>query len=90
MSVGKAIATLVNASSFGLIDRKSVTGLFGGSSGSDYSPSPLPQPPSAADAVAKGEDTIRKKKSQMSSTIYSSPLGVSGEADIARKTLLGT
>lgn len=52
-------------------------------------PIPLPQPPSAVDSASTGAEVIRKKKSTASQSIYTSPLGVSGEAQIARKTLLG-
>lgn len=55
----------------------------------DSSPIPLPQPPSAVDSAAKAEDVIRKKKAAMSQSVYTSPLGVAGEAQVARKTLLG-
>lgn len=52
-------------------------------------PTPLPQPPSASDVAGKAEEAIRKKRAYMSQTVYSSPLGLSGEAQVARKTLLG-
>ena len=53
------------------------------------SPIPLPQPPSAEAAAGKAEEAIRKKRAAMTQSIYTSPLGVAGEAQIARKTLLG-
>lgn len=55
----------------------------------DSSPTPLPQAPSVSDASAKAEEVVRKKRSMLSQSIYTSPLGVAGEANIARKTLLG-
>lgn len=56
---------------------------------SQAAPSPLPQPPAIGDSVAKADDVVRKKKSAMSQSIYSSPLGLAGEANIARKVLTG-
>ena len=53
------------------------------------SPMPLPKSPDPADSMAKAQDVIRKKKASMSQSIYTSPLGVAGEAQVARKTLLG-
>lgn len=52
-------------------------------------PIPLPQAPSPVDAQAKAQDIARKKRAEMSQSIYSSPLGLAGEADVARKTLTG-
>ena len=62
--------------------------LMGGKSPS-FSTTPLPQAPSVADAAAKGEETARRRRATTTQTVYSSPLGVAGEANIARKTLLG-
>ena len=53
------------------------------------SPVPLPQPPSAVAAAEKGADAVRKKMASMTRSIYTSPLGIAGEAQVARKTLLG-
>jgi len=53
------------------------------------SPTPLPQPPSVEAAAGKAEEVTRKKRAAMTQSIYTSPLGVAGEAQIARKTLLG-
>lgn len=54
-----------------------------------YSPMPLPQSPSADVSANKAGEIIRKKKAAMTQSIYTSPLGIAGEANIARKTLLG-
>jgi hypothetical protein len=75
-------------------------GLAGGAAGMGVSrmmqpknqssgPIPLPQAPSVSDATGKAEDVIRKKRSSMTQSIYTSPLGASGEAQVVRKTLLG-
>ena len=53
------------------------------------SPLPLPQPPSANAAADKAGKVIKKKHSAMTQSIYTSPLGVAGEAQVVRKTLLG-
>ena len=53
------------------------------------SPAPMPQAPGLSDASAKAENIVSKKRAAMSKSIYTSPLGVSGEAQIAKKTLLG-
>lgn len=53
------------------------------------SPLPMPQAPSVGDAQSKAEDVIKRKRATTTQSIYTSPLGVAGEAGIARKTLLG-
>ena len=62
------------------------------SSGSNKisAPTPLPQPPSVENAQAKADEVGRKKRAAATQSVYTSPLGVAGEANIARKTLLGT
>lgn len=65
------------------------TKLMSKGSGGPSSPTPLPQAPSADAAIGKAEDVVRKKKTSMSQSVYTSPLGVAGEAQVARKTLLG-
>ena len=52
-------------------------------------PAPLPQTPSAEASGEKAQETIRRRKATMSQSIYTSPLGISSEAQVARKTLLG-
>lgn len=61
----------------------------GGSKQNASSPIPLPQPPSQEASQSKAEDIIRRKTSSMSQSVYTSPLGVSGQADVAKKVLLG-
>lgn len=53
------------------------------------SPLPLPQPPDANVSAEQGAANAKRKKGSASQSIYTSPLGVGGEAQIARKTLLG-
>lgn len=64
-------------------------GMMGGARQSAQQPMPLPQAPRPEASQAAGEEAVRKKRASMTKTIYTSPLGVAGEADVARKTLLG-
>jgi hypothetical protein len=52
-------------------------------------PTPLPQAPSIESSQQTASDAIRKKRTGLTRTNYTSPLGVAGEAGIAKKTLLG-
>ena len=61
----------------------------GQSSGGFSSPAPLPQAPSPEKSEMVGEEAARRKKSAVTKTVYGSQLGLSGEAAIAKKTLLG-
>ena len=63
--------------------------LMSGGGSKVSSPMSLPQPPSADAAAGKAGEVIKKKRAAMTQSIYTSPLGVAGEAQIARKTLLG-
>ena len=65
-----------------------VSRMIGGKSQAMSSPQPLPQPPSP-DVSADKARGIMKKKASMTQSIYTSPLGVAGEAQVARKQLLG-
>lgn len=91
LAIGKAIAQSINYSTLGLVSQKSVQGLFGGKPQGVQSPEPipLPQPPSQSDAEAKGANIVNKRRVAMSQSIYTSPLGVSGQAAVATKSLLG-
>lgn len=53
------------------------------------SPTPLPQPPSNDSAQSTAEKIISKRRSAVTQTNYTSPLGISGQAEVNRKTLLG-
>jgi len=57
---------------------------------SQASPRPLPQAPTPSDASDKANDVVNKIRlaSQSQRGIYTSPLGIAGEAGVARKTLL--
>lgn len=53
------------------------------------SPMPLPKAPSVDASADKAQNMAMKKRTSATQSIYTSPLGVAGEAQIARKTLLG-
>lgn len=57
----------------------------GDSSGN--SPIPLPQPPSAEKAADKAQENVNKRRVAQSQTVYTSPLGVSGQANVSRAAL---
>lgn len=61
----------------------------GGDKPSVQAPQPLPAAPKPEDAAVKAEEAKRRKIAQSSKTVYTSPLGVQGEANVVRKTLLG-
>jgi hypothetical protein len=52
-------------------------------------PQPLPAPPTVTQAGEEAEETKRRRKKAATKSIYTSPLGVGGEADVVRKSLLG-
>lgn len=63
----------------------------GRGSKSTQAPMPMPEAPKVEDAAAKAEKMARAKRTTMarSKSIYTSPLGIGGEAAITKKTLLG-
>lgn len=69
-----------------------IASLFGGGKKQEAAPTPapLPTPPAVEDASANAEDKNKKKRATMaagSKSIYSSPLGIEGEANVARAGL---
>jgi hypothetical protein len=70
-----------------------MSNLFGGGKSNPApAPQPLPVAPTVEASAEKAEDKNRKKKAQISAgskSIYTSPLGIGGEAQVARKSLLG-
>ncbi len=64
-------------------------GLFGKIGNQIANPLPMPQAPSAMDAGDKADKIVKAKRASATQSIYTSPLGVAGEAGVARKTLLG-
>ena len=57
---------------------------------------PLPEPPAAEvsaeekEAIAKEQAAVERKRRGRKSTILTSPLGVEEEAEVQKKTLLGS
>jgi len=51
------------------------------------SPQPLPQAPSPDSAVSKAEDIVKKKRAAATQTVYTNPLGIGGQANVARTAL---
>ncbi len=51
----------------------------------------LPQMPTVQDATSQAKDAIKERRiaASRSRSIYTSPLGIAGEAQTVRKTLLG-
>jgi hypothetical protein len=52
-------------------------------------PPPLPKAPQPAKAAEQGQARARRSLASRSKTVYTNPLGLGGQADVARKTLLG-
>lgn len=52
-------------------------------------PLPMPSAPSPQDEATKAQETVRKRRVASTQTIYTDPLGISGQASVARKTLTG-
>lgn len=93
MAMGKALSILT----FGLAApsiAKGANSLMNGDSGSgaqviENKPLPMPEAPKIEASQEKALELVKRKKVAQSKSIYTSPLGVSGQADVARKTLLG-
>lgn len=52
-------------------------------------PAPLPEAPKPEQAAENAQEQVRKRKAAATKTVFTDPLGVSGQADIVRKTLTG-
>jgi len=70
-----------------------IASLFGGGKKQEAPPPPPPMPePPTPDTAAEDAEAIKKKKMQAvnrSKSVYTSPLGIAGEAQVAQKSLLG-
>lgn len=60
-----------------------------GSDGPAPSPQPLPEPPKVDASAQEAQKQIAKRRSSATKTVYTDPLGISGQADVVRKTLTG-
>ena len=61
----------------------------GPSTPAPVAPLPLPAAPDTSAIAAQAQQTIQQRKASMDQSIYTSPLGISGQANVVRKTLLG-
>lgn len=88
--MGQTTSNLIHISSGGLIPKSATKNMFGGGQQAASSPLPLPQAPSSVDAQDKADKITKARRASATQSIYTSPLGVSGEANLVKKTLLGT
>ena len=86
-AAGAAIGAGVGAG-VGIAAKGIVKGGKGGGEGSN-APIPLPQAPKVENAGVKASEIANKKRAAHTQTTFTNPLGSSGEAAVARKTLLG-
>jgi len=69
---------------------KAASTLFGGSEKQQQmTPLPVPQAPTVEPSQEVAAERTKRLRASRSQSIYTSPLGVEGEANIARKELLG-
>ena len=61
----------------------------GGGGAPSTSPLPMPEAPKVEDTQGKADEITRRKRAAQTQTIYTSPLGVAGEAAVAKKYLTG-
>ena len=87
MALGTAAAILLGIGAVGAGVGASRS--IGGRSSPISAPIPLPQAPSNVEATAQAGKVVKGKRAAVTQSVYTSPLGVAGEADVARKTLLG-
>lgn len=87
-AAGAAIGAGVGAGA-GIMAKKAFDGKGDkGSSGAD-SPTPMPQGPDASAIQDQAKQTGRKVAASQTRSVFTSPLGLTEEASVARKTLLG-
>ena len=91
MAIGTATAIIAGLAGIG-----AGLGAFGvskmGEKKGGGAPPPAPSLPSAPSPEAgeeKAGEAARRRRAAMTQTTYTSPLGTAGQANIARKTLLG-
>lgn len=60
-----------------------------GGGGQAPSPQPLPEAPKPEASAEKAQETVKRRRSTQSKTVFGDPLGYGGQADIVRKTLTG-
>lgn len=59
--------------------------------GQGATPAPMPKAPKVSEAIEQAQiaTTVRRRAMRRSKTVFTSPLGIGGEAEVIRKTLLG-
>lgn len=87
MALGTTAAILLGLGAAGAA--VGVSSMMGGPQKQQSSPIPLPQPPSREAGQTKAEDIVKRRTAAMSQSIYTSPLGIAGQADVNKKVLLG-
>lgn len=70
-------------------DQLKSIGIGGDKTEAPSSPLPVPQAPDVAKGADAADQNVNKRRAMASQTVYTSPLGISGQANIAKKTLLG-
>ncbi len=90
MAIGSTMAAILGFTALAGATATSITSAMSGGDGGYKTPG-LPQSPTTTDAraMAAAEAKRRRQSMSRSSSIYTSPLGISGQANIARKALLG-
>lgn len=84
-----ATTTAIVAGLIGIGGAVAAKSIMGSGPKMDSSPAALPQPPSPDGAQAKAEAGAARRKASLTETVFTSPLGIGGEAQLARKTLTG-
>lgn len=86
-----AFSTILGALTLGLGAAGAAYSMGSSQKQSSQSVPDLPKAPDTSQAQAVATAEAKKKRSLMrkSQTIFTSPLGIGGEASVARKTLLG-
>lgn len=91
MPVGTTAAILLGIGAAGAGVAASKGGFFGGvaKAAVNAGTTPLPQPPSSAAANETAANIVRKRTSDATQTIFTGPLGLQDQANVAKKVLLG-
>jgi hypothetical protein len=63
--------------------------IIAGNQNNQASPLPLPEPPAKSTAEDKASVIGKAKRAAATQSVYTSPLGIGGQADVTKKVLLG-
>ncbi len=92
MAIGSTMAAILAGTA---IAGSTATSIVAANNGNDIPESSSPVTESASDTIAKSQQTAsaaaeaKKRAASRSRSIFSSPLGIAGEASTIKKTLLG-